>query len=230
MKNIFHFGEKVKEYDVRVLNEREVRAAAGILFVFALISFMHIWLVWDFQLIKIFIIVFLIDFLIRLFVNPKFAPTMIIGRLIVSKQKVEYTGAPQKKFAWRMGLVLSLIMFFLMIVQNIKGPLNFAICLICLIFLFFESSFGICLGCQIYNLFHKEKAQLCPGGTCEVFEKKEIQKVSKIQIIILILFIFLTIGLFKFYPIQVNNENLDNVKDCLSGNKGTYQSSCGCQQ
>ena len=33
MKNI-KFGETVKGYDIPVLNEREVRAAAGILFIF----------------------------------------------------------------------------------------------------------------------------------------------------------------------------------------------------
>jgi hypothetical protein len=27
---------------------------------------------------------------------------------------------------------------------------------------------GICLGCKVYNLFSKEKAQLCPGGVCEI--------------------------------------------------------------
>jgi hypothetical protein len=34
--------------------------------------------------------------------------------------------------------------------------------------LFFESAFGICIGCKIYNLFNKQKAQLCPGGVCEL--------------------------------------------------------------
>jgi hypothetical protein len=33
MSTVFYFGEKVDEYEVRVLNEREVRAGAGILFV-----------------------------------------------------------------------------------------------------------------------------------------------------------------------------------------------------
>ena len=37
MKQYFHFGEVVAGYDVRVLNEREARAAAGLLFVCAFI-------------------------------------------------------------------------------------------------------------------------------------------------------------------------------------------------
>lgn len=213
LKDIFYFGEKLEEYDVRVLNEREVRAAAGILFLLAIISFMYVWLAWEFQLIKIFITIFLIDFIIRIFINPKFSPTMIMGRLVVTKQKVEYVGAPQKKFAWSVGLVLAMIMFFLMIVQNVKGPINFIICLICLIFLFFESAFGICVGCKIYNLFHKQKAQLCPGGVCEVIKKEKIQRITKIQILILVLFIFLIIILLKLNSNKTSNENYNDVKD-----------------
>ena len=30
------------------------------------------------------------------------------------------------------------------------------------------TAFGICLGCKVYNLFSKDKAQLCPGGACAV--------------------------------------------------------------
>jgi len=49
------FGEQVAGYDVRVLNEREIRAAAGILFLLALIAFMHAWLLGNFQWKRLFI-------------------------------------------------------------------------------------------------------------------------------------------------------------------------------
>jgi hypothetical protein len=42
------------------------------------------------------------------------------------------------------------------------------VCGTCLTLMFFETAFGICLGCKLYNLFNKDKAQLCPGGVCEV--------------------------------------------------------------
>jgi len=35
------FGKKVSSYDVFVFNEREVRAAAGIVFLFAFMAFMN---------------------------------------------------------------------------------------------------------------------------------------------------------------------------------------------
>jgi hypothetical protein len=53
--------------------------------------------------------------------------------------------------------------------------------------MFFETAFGICIGCQIYNLLNKEKAQLCPGGVCEI-PPDQIPKISMAQTLILIVF------------------------------------------
>ena len=39
MSTIFQFGEEVPGYDYRVINERDARASAGIMFLFGLISF-----------------------------------------------------------------------------------------------------------------------------------------------------------------------------------------------
>jgi hypothetical protein len=38
--------------------------------------------------------------LIRVLVSPRYAPTLILGRLIVRNRAPEYVGARQKKFAW----------------------------------------------------------------------------------------------------------------------------------
>ena len=102
---LINFGEKVEGYAILVLNEREIRASAGILFVFMFISLMLILFKGNFLMIKYVIIVFLTDLLIRVFINPRFSPSLIIGRLIVSRQTPEYVGAAQKKFAWKMGIV-----------------------------------------------------------------------------------------------------------------------------
>jgi hypothetical protein len=115
MNTIFGFGETVEGYDITVLNEREVRAAAGILFFFALVSFMNSWLLGNFHLTRIFVIAFLIDFAIRIFINPKFLPSMTLGRLAVRNQETEYVGAPQKRFAWAVGLALAVTMFYLIV-------------------------------------------------------------------------------------------------------------------
>lgn len=188
MKNIFYFGEHRDGFPVRVLNERELRAGAGILFVFAMASLMNVVLIGNFYVIKLFVIIFIIDFIVRIFINPKFAPSLIVGRIAVSRQRPEYVGAPQKRFAWILGLIMAFFMFFVTVLGAAPVVLSCLICLVCLVLLFFESAFGICVGCKIYNLFNKEKAQFCPGGVCEVIKKEEIQQISITQIIIALVF------------------------------------------
>src|SRR5688572_20964964 len=106
IKGGIKFGEDVEGYNIPVLNEREIRAASGILFVLMFISLMQILFKQNFVMIKYVITVFLTDFIIRVFINPKFSPSLITGRLIVSRQVPEYVGAAQKKFAWKIGLIL----------------------------------------------------------------------------------------------------------------------------
>ena len=200
MNKVIQFGENVEGYNIPVLNEREIRASAGILFLATFISLMLIIFKNNFLPIKYVITLFLTDFIIRVFVNPKFSPTLIIGRLIVRNQVPEYVGAQQKKFAWIIGVALSATMFIFMVVVNSYSPITGIICLICLVFLFFESAFGICLGCKFYSLFYKEKAQYCPGEVCDVKSKQDIQKTSGVQLLIVlafIAFIFLTAFLFN---------------------------------
>ena len=195
MNKLIQFGEYAEGYNIRVLNEREIRAAAGILFLATFLSLMFIIFKNNFLPIKYVITIFLADFIIRVFVNPKFSPTLIIGRLIVHNQSPEYVGAAPKKFAWTFGVVLSATMFIFMVIVNSYSPITGVICLICLVFLFFESAFGICLGCKFYPLFFKEKAQKCPGEICDSRSKQEIQKTSGVQLLIVfafVAFVFLT--------------------------------------
>jgi hypothetical protein len=178
------FGETVQGYDIPVLNEREIRAAAGILFVLFLLAFLQAVANDNLVMIKYVNTLFLTDIIIRLFVSPKYSPTLIVGRLIVQRQKPEYVGAIQKKFAWMIGLGLSALMFLLLVVLNILNPFNFLICVTCLVFTFFESAFGICIGCAIYRQVYKEEAQYCPGEVCSLEQKHEIQKTDFLQIAI----------------------------------------------
>ncbi|MGF1643670.1 MAG: DUF4395 domain-containing protein [Thiotrichales bacterium] len=194
MNVIFGFGERVEGYDVPVLNEREVRASAGILFFFAMLSFLNAWLVGDFRPTRVFVVAFLIDFIIRVFVNPRFAPTMILGRFVVSKQVPEYVGARQKRFAWGIALALAVAMFYLVVLNRMVGPINLLICASCLLLLFFEAAFGICLACKIHGWFFKDKTRLCPGGTCELLERAPIQRIDVAQVGVVAAFL-LTMGL-----------------------------------
>ena len=202
MNKAIQFGENVEGYDIPVLNEREIRAAAGMLFLLMFTSVMVVVLTENFLLLKYAVTIFLTDILIRVLVSPRFAPTLILGRLIVRNQVPEYVGAQQKKFAWVFGIILASVFFSLTVVVNSYSPITGIICLICLIFLFFEAAFGICLGCKFYSMYYKEKARYCPGEVCTPDSKQDIQKTSMSQILVVfgfVAFIYITAILFNDY-------------------------------
>jgi hypothetical protein len=198
MNGLFiRFGDDVPGYDVPVLNERAVRASAGILFLFAIVSFMNAWQQGNFQPTRLFVVAFLVDFAIRIFVNPRFAPSLIVGQWMVRHQQPEWVGAPQKRFAWAIGFALAATMMYLIVLNNVIGPINLIVCGLCLLLMFFESAFGICLGCKIYNLFNREKAQLCPGGACEVPPARGLG-LRATEIVILVAFVALLVGVAQW--------------------------------
>lgn len=199
MAAILNFGEPRDGFDVPVLDEREVRAGAGILFLLALVAFMNSWLVGNFHYTRVFVVAFLVDFVVRVAINPRYAPTLILGRLAVRRQAPEWTGAPQKRFAWGIGLALAATMFYLIVVNEIVGPFNLFICLFCLLLMFFESAFGICLGCKIYELAFRRSAQHCPGGVCPT-ERPAARKVGPGETAIVALFLALVIALIQYLP------------------------------
>lgn len=197
---VIQFGEEVEGFTIPVLNEREIRAAAGLLFLLMFISVLYVIFKGNFTLLKYAVIFFMTEMLIRVFISPRFSPVLIIGRLIVRRQAPEYVGAAQKKFAWSIGVAIAATMFILLDVMNSYSPVTGILCLVCLVFLFFETAFGICIGCAFYPLFHKEKARYCPGGTCDVKKREDIQKTSAMQLLILagfISFIVMTVVLLS---------------------------------
>lgn len=181
MNKHLHFGDVVEGYAIRVLNEREARAAAGILFAFGIMTFMYSYIFMDFRYTRLFITFFMVDFFIRVSLNPKYSPSLIAGRFFVARQTPEYVGAAQKRFAWSIGLILSVIMFVLVVVLEMMTPIKIGICVACLILLFSEAAFGICIGCVLYNWLTPNKASHCPGGVCEIKEKTAIQAINPVQ-------------------------------------------------
>lgn len=185
MKDFFVYGEKVPGYDVRVLNEREARAAAGILFVGAFLGLTNGVMLGTALFSEYFVSFFALDFTIRV-IKPQYAPSLLLGRFFVQNQKPEYVGAEQKRFAWLLGMILAWPMFYYLVIDFQPNPIKVLVCLICMALLFLESAFSICLGCKIFNLVKKEKATNCPGGVCEMRIKEPIQKFSPVQTLILV--------------------------------------------
>lgn len=158
-----------------VLNERAIRAGAGIVFVLGLFAFFQAFYLQDFSYIRFFVWVVFLDFFIKVIVGTRFSPVSNLANFIVKKQNPEYVGAVQKRFAWSIGLVLSTTMIILIFIFGIQGLPNLIICGVCLTFMFVESAFGICVGCKIYNFLlakgfitQPEHKPVCPGNVCSI--------------------------------------------------------------
>lgn len=208
LKQIFSFGEQVEGYPVRVINEREARAAAGLMFLLGFYSLMKGYLTADFSVERLMIIAFVIELGIRVLINPKYAPFMVVARLIVRNQKVEYVGAPQKRVAWSLGLVLGVFMYWLVMVEANLGLMNFVGCIACVTLLFFETAFGICLGCSLYNVFNRGKAQLCPGAVCEIKKVEDIQKFNPLQWVGVVAFVAFMVAIPTFNLLNLQDPNI----------------------
>jgi len=221
---LFNFGEKIDEYDFKVINEREARASAGIMFLLGLISLFTFFSTNNLFWAELFSITFIFEFLIRTIINPRYAPYMILGSLFVYNQKPEWVEAKPKHFAWILGAILGLIMAYF-IIFNILAPIRFLTCILCLILLFLESAFGICLGCLIYKKFNVTLNK-CPGDICEIDEKRKISSTSIILLTVFIALFVLAFSLLKQYKyntadtpsIQVQQTEklspLKNKEDC----------------
>ncbi len=184
-REFFSYGEKVHGYDVRVLNEREARAAAGILFVGAFLGLTNGVMLGTAIFSEYFVSFFALDFTIRV-IQPRYAPSLLLGRFFVQNQTPEYVGAEQKRFAWLLGMVMAWPMFYYLVIDFQPNPIKVLVCLICMALLFSESAFSICLGCKIFHLIKKAKPTYCPGGVCEMQIKESVQKFDPIQKLILI--------------------------------------------
>lgn len=173
------FGEVVhgltengKELRAAVFNEHEVRAAAGLTMVLGAVAFVYAYfaqIYWPIQVVTTF---FFLEFLIRVSVGLKYSPMGIIARWMSQRQVPHWVSAKPKRFAWSLGLVMSLAM---MIITNsgIRGALPLTICMICLALMWLEAVLGICLGCEIHGQMVKrgwtkkdEAYEICAHGAC----------------------------------------------------------------
>ena len=161
-------GRYIAGYEVPVINERAVRAAAGLLFVMGAVAFAAAFFTGSMRPLQPFGMLFMIDMLLRLIAGDKWSPSLTLGRLIVSKQRPEWVGAKQKEFAWWLGLGLAFVSCTGM--GLLAAPLWFtlALCGTCLTLLYLETAFGICVGCALQAKFGKEPPRYCADGSCEV--------------------------------------------------------------
>lgn len=197
MRLLLNFGEKIGGYDYKVVNERDARASAGIMFLLGILSLFSVYLYRTIFWAELFSITFVIEFIVRTVINPKYAPYMLLGGLIVSNQEPDWVAANPKRFAWILGLILGLIMTYY-IIYDIITPIRLGICWLCLFLMFVESVFGICLGCLLYKKLNW-KVYDCPGGICETKSQKPYDKRKLLIIVGFLGLFFLTYMTLKDY-------------------------------
>lgn len=195
---LWEYGEKVPGYEVRVVNEREARAAAGILFalgmiiIFVGIGFNHT------MAARIYLGFLFLDLSARV-ISPKYSPSMLLGKFIVRNQKPEYVGGIQKRFAWLLGWLISLPMMNWFVLHWDITFYKVLVCVLCLSLVFLESAFAICVGCIIYKAISKEDPQHCPGGSCEIRVREPIQMFNPVQKFIAIMTVIaMLVGIYAF--------------------------------
>lgn len=163
-----------------VLNERSIRATAGIKFFIGIVTLLYTFFTKDFSVVNVVLPLFFLNFLILVLWGPKYSPVSKLGSFFVRKQKPEYVWAIQKRFAWSLGLVMSGIVMLLIFMFWITGLFPLLLCSICLVLMWMETSLWICVGCKIYywlikKWFLKEPQYrpACPGWACSLnFSKK----------------------------------------------------------
>lgn len=176
--SFFSFGEYLEGKSYKVLDEREMRGSAGIMFLLGIIAFINAFILQNYIVVTYISGFLMVNFMIGIFINPKFAPTLLIAKLMTWKQSALPIGAVQKKFAWGLGLMLSIAIFTLSFF--LLGDVSYfepvcMLCMICLILLYLESVFGICMGCKLYHLSIRLKIipkpkenPNCMGDSCEI--------------------------------------------------------------
>lgn len=172
------FGDLADGRPYRTVDERAVRASSGIMLAVGVFGLVNGFVLRNFAVIPYVAGFLLLNFAIGLFLDPNFAPTMFVGRFMVRKQTQLPIGALQKRFAWSLGLALaSLILVFSLLLQRNAQWFEptCMLCVVCILLLYLETAFGICVGCKLYLLAlalkilkEPEVRPNCMGDACQV--------------------------------------------------------------
>jgi hypothetical protein len=163
-----------KELHAAVVDERQVRVAAGLTMAIGAVAFVYAnfdKLFWPIRMVSAF---FFVDFLLRVAAGVEHSPTGLVAGWLTHRQPPQWVSAKPKRFAWSLGAAMALAMA---VVTNsgIHGVLPRSICLICLALMWLEAVLGFCLGCELYGVFVRRgwraadpEFEVCADGACEV--------------------------------------------------------------
>jgi hypothetical protein len=162
------------ELRAAVFDENAVRAAAGVTMALGALAFVYAFFADVYAPIQIITVFFFVEFLIRVTAGLTYSPVGVLARWMTRRVPPDWVSAKPKRFAWTLGLVMSLAMAIITNV-GIRGALPATICLICLALMWMESVLGLCLGCEIHGRLVRrgwatkdEAFEICANGACAV--------------------------------------------------------------
>ena len=175
------FGQRISgrtpdaaELHAAVVDENQVRAAAGVTMVLGAVAFSFAYFNHQYILLQIVSTLFFVEFLARLTVGLRFSPVGVIARAMTLGRVPDLVSAKPKRFAWTLGGGMA---FSMMIITNsgIRGMLPRTICAICLTLMWMESVLGLCLGCKIHAMLVRRgwatndpAFEICAHGECKL--------------------------------------------------------------
>ena len=155
-----------------VVNERSVRAAAGITMVIGAVAFSYAYFDQQYVPLQAAATLFFLEFLVRLTFGIGYSPVGLLARAMTAGQPPEWASAKPKRFAWTLGLLMALAMT-LITNLGLRGALPLSICVACLALMWLESVLGLCLGCEVHGLLVRrgwaardEAFEICAHGAC----------------------------------------------------------------
>ncbi len=166
------FGQRIPGLHAAVFDEHEVRAAAGLTMVVGAVAFAFANFEQQFLPLQIVTAFFAVEFLVRVTLGLRYSPVGVVARALTYGRPPEWVSAKPKRFAWSIGLAMSLSMT-VVINSGVRGLLPRTICLVCLTFMWLESVLGLCVGCEIAGLAVRRgwasadpDFELCAHGAC----------------------------------------------------------------
>ena len=164
-----------RELQAGVVNENEVRAAAGITLVMGAVAFSYAYFTHLYIPLQAVASFFFVEFLIRVTAGIHRSPTGIVAHAITRRHPPQWVSAKPKRFAWTLALALGFAMTIITNGAIARPYLPRTLCLICLTLMWMETAIGLCLGCEIYSLLVRRgwtakdpDVEVCANGVCAV--------------------------------------------------------------
>ena len=102
-----------------IVNENEVRAAAGLTMAIGAVAFGYAYFTKQYVPLQVVASLFFLEFLIRVTAGIRYSPVGVVARAMTFNQPPEWVSAKPKRFAWTLGLAMT---FAMTIITNSGDP------------------------------------------------------------------------------------------------------------